>query len=197
MWTSILAMLGGVIPKLFNWWIGYKTRKAELEQVNRSAEIAAGLELGTAQLASTGRRFKQLIVFIFLGPLIISMVYGVINTFLLLLGFNRLGVSMVHEIFLEMRQIDEWNLSFAVVLASAVLGIQAGTSALAKVFTGVSEAWRIRRDTASIVKDMDVDRKVIFDGIRNMNNGKGLSQDVVDYMNKVIDEATKAKEEKK
>jgi hypothetical protein len=195
MWASIIALVGGVFPKIFNAWINYRTRKAEVEGVNRSAEIAAALELGQAQIASTSSHFKEwLTAGVILGPLIIAMGEGLLNALLMLLGFKPLPISIVRSVFLEISYIPDSWMALSSTIILAVWGIQAGAGPMAKIFSGVASAWNVRRETASIIKGMDVDRKAIFDGLRNINNGRGFNQETVDAINKVLDDAIKSKE---
>ena len=176
--TTILAALSIVKDIASTGLTHYQERKEAEHQVKMAeqkaksnmaqAVLKAELELGHVQVKSTGRWFKCVTFFLWIGPFIIS------------------SISPEHgaQIFKNWEVMPEWYSQSCLVLIFAVWGIQVGKPAIMTMFANLGHAFRKRQQ-------LSFNRKIFYDVVRSTSGN--LSEHEV----KIYEKAIKAAEELK
>lgn len=174
--TSVLAKLPGIIGDYFKrkqeiQKIEAETRREIALETKKLAQIVAksNAERSMAVLKTSTNIFKQVLLSLWLGPLLIVIL------------FPSWGV----QIFANMALAPPWYIESALILVFNLWGILVAAPTVANVFIGLKQFFREKR-IMKVATSPNVDNEALFAVIRSMMPNNKLTQDQVDKINDII-----------
>lgn len=146
-------------------------QQAELELQKANIQLAgelakANMELSKEVLSSTGRGFKYFTFGMWFGPYMAQLLYPPIGK----------------QIFENLLGMPQWYAQSCVAIMFTVWGISVGSTAIANIFSGISEFYKNKQIFKAALSP-NVDNAALFELIRSVMPNKQLSQEQVDKIN--------------